>query len=367
MTTEFFASLEECSPAFLDSWQSLASAEPRDGFFRGPHWYRAWLQHVNPRVKPLLAAIHDERQKIVGVAPLCRLEKSFGGFNTSVVEFGGGEVVAGDYLGLLAANRHEYAIYETFLRALSEREWDVFSANEVVAGGPFHAAVTRFARENEFPLGETEFRICPYLTLTGSFDEYLTRVSKTVRYNFRRGGRELQSLGARIERLSDGTEISERIAELVALSAQRWTRKGRTSSLQHSAVTPFLRELAGAGDDSAVMYRIADKSNRTSALLLQFQAGENILYYQAGFDPASELARYSPGVALIGTAIRDALESGFRYFDFLRGHETYKTDWTYEARVTTTVHVGRGTRGRLFLARLHAKKGIKILAGRGAI
>ncbi len=186
-------------------------------------------------------------------------------------------------------------------------------------------------------------------------------MSKTLRYNFRRGTKELETLGARVEVFKDPSEIGKRIPELVRLSATRWEAKGKTSSLQQGGVTGFLSEFAAVAEPSVQLYQIVEREGKTAAMLLVFYNGESVLYYQGGFDPSSELARFSPGVVLIGTAVREAIERGVRYFDFLRGDESYKTDWTDEARVTATLQIARGRTGRMWLAAMHGKDSAKII------
>jgi len=44
-----------------------------------------------------------------------------------------------------------------------------------------------------------------------------------------------------------------------------------------------------------------------------------------GYDPA--FSRMSPGVLMLGMVIEDALASGARAIDFLRGREPYKYLW----------------------------------------
>jgi CelD/BcsL family acetyltransferase involved in cellulose biosynthesis len=49
------------------------------------------------------------------------------------------------------------------------------------------------------------------------------------------------------------------------------------------------------------------------------------MFYNAGIDPDAH--HLSPGVILTAALVRQALESGVRRFDFLRGDELYKYDW----------------------------------------
>jgi CelD/BcsL family acetyltransferase involved in cellulose biosynthesis len=53
--------------------------------------------------------------------------------------------------------------------------------------------------------------------------------------------------------------------------------------------------------------------------------GNSILYYIGDFD--DRLAKYSPGMLLIGNSIEKSILEGANYFDFLEGDEGSKSRW----------------------------------------
>jgi CelD/BcsL family acetyltransferase involved in cellulose biosynthesis len=68
-----------------------------------------------------------------------------------------------------------------------------------------------------------------------------------------------------------------------------------------------------------------DLDGRPAAIEYDLIGGDTIYFYQSGIEP--ELARDRPGwLGSIGS-LRDAQRSGYRYFDFLRGDEAYKSSW----------------------------------------
>ncbi len=72
------------------------------------------------------------------------------------------DIVAGDFLGVLAANGQAQSVNDAVLEAIPGLEWDVFSANEIVLGSPLHIAIERFARKQRLHVRRTDFRVCPY-------------------------------------------------------------------------------------------------------------------------------------------------------------------------------------------------------------
>jgi len=59
--------------------------------------------------------------------------------------------------------------------------------------------------------------------------------------------------------------------------------------------------------------------------------------YQGGLDPAK--LKQSPGHASVSALIRDAIESGCQYFDFMRGDEPYKAVWGAQPLHTERIRV----------------------------
>jgi CelD/BcsL family acetyltransferase involved in cellulose biosynthesis len=64
---------------------------------------------------------------------------------------------------------------------------------------------------------------------------------------------------------------------------------------------------------------------------------DTFIYYQSGYDP--EWRNRSVGLVLVGETFKDAIEAGFKEYDFLRGTETYKSDWTTKQRRTVAVRI----------------------------
>jgi CelD/BcsL family acetyltransferase involved in cellulose biosynthesis len=60
----------------------------------------------------------------------------------------------------------------------------------------------------------------------------------------------------------------------------------------------------------------------TVATCLCFDYGGSRLLYNSGYDP--EYGYYSVGLLLNAMSLKDAIDRGLAYFDFLRGPEPYK-------------------------------------------
>lgn len=153
---------------------------------------------------------------------------------------------------------------------------------------------------------------------------------KKARADWRYVVRRLEREGGIIDLIARH-EITDGIAELERLHRLRW----RTQDQPGMLVDPLLRVLLAtaaprlANDGLLRLHRLRFGSE-TIAVLLALRGGDSICYFLSGFDPA--YTRFSPGTALVGSAIAEAAREGASTFDFLRGGEAYKYRWGAEDR-----------------------------------
>ena len=67
-----------------------------------------------------------------------------------------------------------------------------------------------------------------------------------------------------------------------------------------------------------------------AASLYAFRYNHVFYFYQSGFDPA--YGKYSVGLVTMALSIKAAIEEGAEEYDFLRGDERYKFQWTNTVR-----------------------------------
>jgi CelD/BcsL family acetyltransferase involved in cellulose biosynthesis len=251
-----------------------------------------------------------------------------------------GDLGCPDHLDVPAAAGSDIA---AFVPVLEERPWDLLilsnlTPNAVGAGRLCEAFAARGYAVHRQPLWE-----CPYLDLAEDWDGYLASLSPTRRQTLRRKER---SLGRRYAvRITDydGARFDEGWRHLVTLHERRWNGAGalhhpREERLHRS----FAADLAAHGQ---LWLTTLDLDGEPAAAWYGFTCRDTVYFYQSGRDPRWE--RESLGLVLMGAMIRRAIEQGYRRFDFLRGEEAYKRQWTQSARSTEEITVFRpGWRGR---------------------
>ncbi len=367
MKVELITRREDLAP-LVSRWDELALNDPRDGFFRTSGWYMAWMRHIRPDAQPFVIVVRNVQGHVVGLAPLCRFDYRDLGFRLPGVAWAGRDLVSGDFLDFVAETGSSSEILQAILNFLwtLRAKWSLLILGELIERGHSDCELQRLAERNKLPFRRQEQRLCPYIILPSSFEEYLNSLGSSTRYHVRRRSRDVEKKGARVEVYSDPQEIAEHLPTLVRLHLARWHRDNLPGTFGRPGFIAFLREICtNPPAHSAARLYLLVHQGATLGALLTFYFGESALYYQAGWDPDSSFAALSPGVVLMAHSIRDAIANKLVYYEFLRGDEVYKSRWTKTFRTTTTVLVARSFFGKEYLRVARMKDLVKQHLGIG--
>lgn len=358
--------VDELAPLRAD-WRRLAAHAGDMSLFATWEWHAVWHRRVARGSRPAVVVAAAADGTVVGLAPFCDGPYRDLGLQLPAVGFSGREVVSGDYLDVLAEPGWHGRVVQATLGHLADvaRSGRLVVLGEIVRGSDLDAAVKAWVEREGFRFRVQEERICPYLELPSSFDDYLKRRSRNTRSLIRRRIRQVGEAGCTVERL-EGAAIVPHLPRFFDLHRARWESLGQRGVFIRSGFPEFVGDLVVTPPPGVVpvLHALRAKNDLVAAYLV-FHCGRTAIYYQAGWDPESEHARLSPGLVLMAQAIEAAIEAGCLTFDFLRGGEGYKRKFTETFRRTYTLLVaGRGLRCRAYLAALRAKDAAKRLLGR---
>jgi CelD/BcsL family acetyltransferase involved in cellulose biosynthesis len=185
--------------------------------------------------------------------------------------------------------------------------------------------------------------VCPYETFTPGepFEAFLKRTGRRDNYLRRRKWLEKQE-GYRIERTEAPGALAGPMTDFFRLHAQRWAADGGSQGIKGKGVESFHRDatqlLAERGRLRLYTMKVGE---RAVASVYGILHRDTFIYFQSGYDPAWR--GKSVGLVLVGETFKDAIEAGLSEYDFLRGTETYKSDWTTKQRCTVAVRVHAST------------------------
>ena len=298
-------------------WEELHGRGPRTSPFLSHRfllpWYRALGRGCDVRVARWTPGDGPDE----GLLFLCRCEE--GGWT-----FLGGEQVA-DYLGALVAPGRAEAFWREFLeRGLPALGGGPLRLPGLVEGTPALSIVPSICRETGLSCSVEEMDKAPFVSLPGSFEEYLERLGTKERHELRRKMRRaaelLPGLAFRVTRTTD--ELASDLPSFVGLLRKSHPAK---ETFMDEAMATFFREVA-EGFLASGRLRLAFLSAQgvDVASVFQFRTDGALLLYNSGYDP--KLRAANPGLVLIARSIGQAIDEGCSEYDFLRGTERYKYD-----------------------------------------
>jgi CelD/BcsL family acetyltransferase involved in cellulose biosynthesis len=234
-----------------------------------------------------------------------------------------------DYCDALVEPRHR-AVCASLLAAPRDVSWNECHLPELAPDATLlDAAPPQGCRE-----ARTAGAACPVLRLPSAVTALHDAVPKKALRNLHQARQRASRVGdVTIER-ADVTTLRRCMHDLFALHERRWRHDGfvgvcADASIQalHLAAAPALLALG------VLRLHVMCIDRRAIAAYHGFVANGIAYAYLGGFDPA--YAHVSPGAQMIGHAIEDAVRSGARIFDFLRGRESYKYAWGAVDRMNT--------------------------------
>ena len=298
-------------------WEDLAGRGPRFSPFLSPRFLLPWHRALGRGCDVRVARWASDAGPDEGLLFLCRCTEGGWGFL-------GGEQVS-DYLDALVAPGREEEFWREFLeRGLPALGGGSLRLPGLVEGTPALSLLPSICRDLGLSCSVEEIDRAPFVSLPGSFEEYLERLPKKERHELRRkmrrAGELLPDLAYRVTRTPG--ELSNDLPSFVELHRKSHPAK---EAFMDEAMAVFFREVA-EGFLASGRLRLAFLSTRGMdvASLFQFRTDGALLLYNSGYDPGHRAA--NPGLVLIARSIGQAIDEGCAEYDFLRGTERYKYD-----------------------------------------
>lgn len=167
--------------------------------------------------------------------------------------------------------------------------------------------------------------IVPVLDLKSVSDLSHRKAVKLARYEWRRLQRDEHCLSVR--RCQSPEALPQYLEAFFWMHRQRWEAAGGTSRFIQPAVREQFCRLAEAWHTVGVLD--AQGLFRDEAMIavhIGAKTDQRFYYHSPAYDPAWH--KHSPGKILLWQLINQCREAGIRYFDFLRGAESYKQQWS---------------------------------------
>ncbi|MEM2983307.1 MAG: GNAT family N-acetyltransferase [Candidatus Bathyarchaeia archaeon] len=278
--------------------------------------------------------MEDKGGRLIGLAPLYFRRSEEG---REVARFIGGLELS-DYLDFVVEKEMEKEFFRELLMSLQEMkdntELDLHFIPE--DSRSLSSRNPLFQCKNVIIEVKKE-EVSPGLELPSTWEEYLMRLRQKDRHELIRKTRRAEASGHlvyyRTSRMEDLERDVRKFCELHRKS--RETKRG----FMDERMSKFFEDLAMmlfSGGHLLLNFLTID--GRAVASLFGIRYGKGISIYNSGFDP--DFRHISPGIVLFGHTIREAIDEGCLFFDFLRGSEHYKYSfgamdrWLYNMKMS---------------------------------
>jgi CelD/BcsL family acetyltransferase involved in cellulose biosynthesis len=250
-----------------------------------------------------------------------------------------------DYLGFVS-EKSLAEVLPSVLEHLSHEgiSWDyVKLSNLALSEGELESIVSQ--------VGISGYRSCariytmaPFLPISGSWDNYLNSLGKEQNKKIRKKEKRLLSKGNLeivkcVDFVSEDTRIGNifqaaRRIELLGWKYREGSQRIQTDDRSEKFFEKFLRGFADRGWLES--WFVLNDGNPI-AYAFNFQMEGRVYAYNSSYD--ERYREMGPGALLHIFRIRDAHERGRKEYDFLRGLEPYKSEWTSRRRKLFELHV----------------------------
>jgi CelD/BcsL family acetyltransferase involved in cellulose biosynthesis len=182
-----------------------------------------------------------------------------------------------------------------------------------------------------------------YISVSGSFTEYLNKFSTKSRQNLTRSVRRFAERQQGIPSWQvyvDYETISEFFSEAVRISKQTYQTKLLQAGLADSeAFLEYMKNLARNGQARGYLLR---DSGKAIAFAWCRQQGDRLIYDTVGYLP--EFSNLSPGTVLLYHIIDDVFSSGnYKEIDFGPGEAQYKSMFSTHRKEFVDLYLLRDT------------------------
>jgi CelD/BcsL family acetyltransferase involved in cellulose biosynthesis len=319
----------------LDGFQSLRNPWEKlldkcdHTIFSTYEWRSIWWKHFG-KDRGLLLLAAEENDKIVGIAPLMHSPMGMFGLKRGKIEFIGAQ--DSDYNDFIITEKRDECLklFFEYLNLLPEKK-DFVDLADIPQNAKCLPFLTKISKKLR-PIND-----CPYLTLPGTYDEFLKMLSPKKRKYVVNGMKKLENdFEVEIVDCSQPRQFKEGMQDLIELHQKKWTSEGCFGVFSNQSIRDFHLEVADFYSRRKwLSLYVLKLSGKPVAAEYGFKYKSKYYAYLAGYDP--DYSRYSVGNMLFVQIVSRLVQEGITQYDFLRGSEQYKdywnalSKWNYEA------------------------------------
>ena len=305
-----------------ESWNALAEQSTADTPFSRHEYLSEWWKTLGGgewKSAELVLISARENDELTGIAPLFLAD--YDGQRALMLV---GSIEISDYLDLIVREadlpRFVSGLFDFLLSSFHDR-WSAIDWYNLPDDSPTLAALKAEAERRGWSHQEEIYRPTPRIPLSGSFDEYLSRIDKKQRHEIRRKMRRAAESDKNVRfTIVNGTEdINAEINAFFDLMAHDPNKAEFLHPAMREQMTVTLQNAHAHG---YLWLAFLEIDGVKTAASLNFDYKNKLWGYNSGV--SREYMELSPGWVLLAYTIQWCCENGRHEFDFMRGDEEYK-------------------------------------------
>lgn len=313
--------------AIRDEWQVLFRSSNLSPFSSW-EWTSAWFENFGAGLSPVVLKT-VRNGNLIGILPMYETTTKFAGMSYRRLGLLGDAAGGADHLDVICRPEDRVETIAAILDYLNEHEpSESISFDNVDSGSVILDALVAGSRKTgvrRSRVSRSVIDVCPQIDLTAGWESVLSQSKRAD--NFKRKLKKLAKLpGFEFRSVTSPEETDDAFERFLDLHEKRWKNAGGSELSGHPRLIAFQRQLvkrlAAAG-----MIRFDELwlDGKCRSSIYGLDNGQTFYYYNSGYD--QEFSNLSVGLVLLGLSVRSAVERGTTLYDFLRGDETYKSDW----------------------------------------
>jgi len=294
-------------------------------------WVRTWWDAFGTPDARLYILVVRAHGRITAIAPFMRDTAPMYGVPARRIRFIQNDHTPRTDIVVAAQPDESYRAIWRALRADRDR-WDVLQLSQLERESDTRRLLCELAAADGCATGVWQSGDSPYLSLTGTWDDYLNSLQAKFRSNLRNRMSRLTRLGEPVlEVLSERGAIEAACEEAWRLESSGWKREAGTAITCDPAVHRFYTTLVERGTAAGWLQLLFLKvGDRRIATSYGACFNDRLFLFKTGYDP--EFATGAPFKILTYFAIREAYAQGLTEVDFLGDAEPWKLEWTSTSR-----------------------------------
>jgi CelD/BcsL family acetyltransferase involved in cellulose biosynthesis len=303
------------------AWNALAEQSIADTPFSRHEYLRQWWQTLGGgewKTADLLLVSAAENGRLVGIAPLFIAD--YDGRQALMLI---GSIEISDYLDLIVREadlpRFLSGLLDFLASSLAE-SWSALDWYNLPDNSPTLAALKADSARRGWTCHEEVYRPTPRISLSGSFEDYLSRLDKKQRHEIRRKMRRAAESGrVHFYVVDKGADIEPGLESFFHLMVQDPNKARFLTGAMREQMSSSIR---AAHEHGYLWLAFLEVDGIKAAATLCFDYRNKLWGYNSGV--SFDFKDLSPGWVIMGHDIQWCCENGRYEFDFMRGDEEYK-------------------------------------------